>query len=110
MADELGHPSLEEMDLGKVLTALSDPLRRRVVTELIVEPGDAERTCASFNLPVSKSTCTHHFRVLRESGLVTDMDYGNRRGVRLRRLEVEQRFPGLLELLAQNTGTARPQA
>ncbi|WP_328335160.1 MULTISPECIES: ArsR/SmtB family transcription factor [unclassified Streptomyces] len=110
MADELGHPSLGEMDLGKVLTALSDPLRRRVVTELIAEQGDAERTCASFNLPVSKSTCTHHFRVLRESGLVTDADYGNRRGVRLRRLEVEQRFPGLLGLLAQDAEAARSQA
>ncbi|WP_406134699.1 ArsR/SmtB family transcription factor [Streptomyces sp. NBC_01089] len=110
MADELGHPSPEEMDFGKVLTALSDPLRRRVVTELIAEQGDPERTCASFNLPVSKSTCTHHFRVLRESGLVTDVDYGNRRGVRLRRPEVEQRFPGLLGLLARESRAARSSA
>lgn len=102
MADEFGQPAVEEMDLGKVMAALSDPLRRKVVTELLGEPDGAERTCASFQLPVSKSTCTHHFRVLRESGLVRDLDYGNRRGVTLRRAELERRFPGLLALLAHD--------
>jgi DNA-binding transcriptional ArsR family regulator len=100
VVDEFGHPAPAEMDLGKVMAALSDPLRRRVVTELLAEPDNAERTCASFHLPVSKSTCTHHFRVLRESGLLRDQDYGNRRGVVLRRAELDQRFPGLLALLA----------
>jgi DNA-binding transcriptional ArsR family regulator len=101
MADESGHPAPDEMDLGRVLAALSDPVRRKVVADLLREPDGAERTCASFELPVSKSTCTHHFRVLRESGLVRDVDYGNRRGVRLRRPELDLRFPGLLGLVAR---------
>jgi DNA-binding transcriptional ArsR family regulator len=100
VADQDGHPTIQEMDLGRVLAALSDPNRRRVVTELLADPSDAERSCASFELPVSKSTCTHHFRVLRESGLLRDVDYGNHRGVTLRRRELEERFPGLLGLLA----------
>jgi DNA-binding transcriptional ArsR family regulator len=110
VADEFGHPTLEEMDFGKIMAALSDPLRRKVVTDLLEEPEDTERTCASFQLPVSKSTCTHHFRVLRESGLILHPDYGNHRGVTLRRPELEQRFPGLLGLLAHDARTTMTSA
>ncbi|MFI6344389.1 ArsR/SmtB family transcription factor [Streptomyces sp. NPDC050560] len=108
--DEHGHPTPAEMELGRVLTALSDPLRRKVVSELAAEPPDTERTCTSFGLPVSKSTCTHHFRVLRESGLTEDLDYGNRRGVRLRRQEIDERFPGLLDLVTREPEPAQGRA
>jgi DNA-binding transcriptional ArsR family regulator len=101
MPDEQGHPELSEMDLGIVLAALADPLRRHVVTTLIGEADGAERTCASFDLGVSKSSLTYHFRVLREAGLVTQIDYGNSRKVSLRRRDLQARFPGLLELLTQ---------
>ncbi|MGH3644966.1 MAG: ArsR/SmtB family transcription factor [Mycobacterium sp.] len=100
MSDESGHPAPDEMELGTIMAALADPHRRRVVFELVTAPVDTERTCASFNLPVSKSSCTYHFRLLRESGLIEHPDYGNRRGVKLRRQELDQRFPGLLNLLA----------
>lgn len=99
--DEEGHPSVTEMNLPDVLTALNDPLRRQVVNTLIAEPDGTERTCASFDLGVSKSTLTHHFRVLRESGLVRQVDRGNSRKVSLRRDELNQRFPGLLDLLGR---------
>ena len=97
--DEEGHPSVAEMNPPDVLAALNDPLRRQVVTTLIAEPDGTERTCASFDLGVSKSTLTHHFRVLRESGLVRQVDRGNSRKVTLRRDELNLRFPGLLQLL-----------
>ncbi|MCU1507565.1 MAG: hypothetical protein QOG18_119 [Microbacteriaceae bacterium] len=99
MPDEDGHPSTDEMNLGTVMSALADPLRRRVVSELMREPDGAERNCSSFELPVTKSTRTYLFRVLRESGLVCDSFYGNRRAVSLRRAEIDARFPGLLTLL-----------
>jgi DNA-binding transcriptional ArsR family regulator len=101
------HPERDEMELGKVMAALADPMRRQVVMDLIKEPVDRERTCQSFHLPVSKSTLTHHFRVLRESGLVLCADYGNRRGVLLRRDDVDERFPGLLGLLAHEESVLR---
>ncbi|RRQ28310.1 ArsR family transcriptional regulator [Rhodococcus sp. Eu-32] len=100
MPDEDGHPDVSEMELGSVMSALSDPLRRRVITELVGEGDGVERTCMSFELGVSKSTLTHHFRVLRESGLVFQVDRGNSRKVTLRRRDVNDRFPGLLDLLA----------
>lgn len=100
MSDENGHPSVDEMRLGPILTALSDPLRRRVISELACDEDDPERTCASFGLPVSKASLTHHFKVLREAGLIRQVDHGNRKGTTLRRLDLNRRFPGLLALLA----------
>ncbi|MEU6310403.1 helix-turn-helix transcriptional regulator [Streptomyces sp. NPDC047014] len=102
MPDEDGHPSAEEMSLLTVLGALADPLRYSVVSALVREPEGTARTCASFNLPVSKSTITHHFRILREAGLVRQVDRGNSRAATLRREDLEQRFPGLLELIRAN--------
>ena len=43
---------------------MSDPIRLRIVAALA---GEAELSCKSIDLPVVKSTCTHHFRVLREA-------------------------------------------
>ncbi|MGA4837789.1 ArsR/SmtB family transcription factor [Streptomyces sp. G45] len=100
MPDDEGHPAVEEMALGPVLAALADPLRRRVVRELAAEPDGTARTCSSFRLPVSKATVTHHFRALREAGLIRQVSRGNSRMATLRRADVERRFPGLLDLVA----------
>lgn len=93
-------PGRDEIELGKVLSALSDDNRRRVVMALLQEPAGTERTCVSFDLPVTKATSTFHFRVLREAGLTYDASYGNRKGVSLRREDIDSRFPGLLDALA----------
>lgn len=95
---ELPHPAVEDIDLSSVLAALADPMRRRVVLELAQAP-EVERLCASFELPVAKSTRTHHWRVLREAGLVWQRDAGNRLVMRLRHDDLQQRFPGLLDTL-----------
>ncbi|MEV7612497.1 helix-turn-helix domain-containing protein [Streptomyces sp. NPDC089799] len=100
MPDEDGHPAPEEIELGAVLAALADPLRRRVVRDLAAAPQGTARTCSSFALPVSKATTTHHFRVLREAGLIRQVNRGNSRMASLRREDVEGRFPGLLALVA----------
>ncbi|WP_406642550.1 ArsR/SmtB family transcription factor [Amycolatopsis sp. WGS_07] len=95
----LAGPEADALELGVVLRALADEHRRAVMTELAADRTDSERGCSSFDLPISKQTQTHHFRVLREAGLIDEIDYGNRKGVRLRRKDVEGRFPGLLALL-----------
>lgn len=87
------------LELGSVLSALADPLRRQVIRELAQAPAEMERTCASFGFPVSKATLTHHFRVLREAGLISQVDRGNSRAACLRREEIEGSLPGLLALL-----------
>ncbi|WP_246609124.1 ArsR/SmtB family transcription factor [Nonomuraea rhizosphaerae] len=94
-----------EVSLQAALDALGDPVRRRIVRELAVVP-DWTRPCGTFNdLPVAKSTLSHHFAVLRNVGLLEQRDEGTRRLNRLRRAEFDARFPGLLTLvLAEDEG------
>ncbi|MCX4649570.1 ArsR/SmtB family transcription factor [Streptomyces sp. NPDC055059] len=93
---ELEHPPAEELQVGPILLALADDNRRRVVAELYERPDD-ERLCASFDLPVSKSSRTRHWRVLREAGLVHQRSIGNGLYMRLRKDDLESRFPGLIQ-------------
>jgi DNA-binding transcriptional ArsR family regulator len=95
---EIPHPARGELDLAAVLHALSDPVRLRIVAGLA--EGD-ERTCGSFDVAVSKSTCTHHFRVLREAGLIRQRQQGTARLNSLRQDDLEARFPGLLGTILQ---------
>jgi DNA-binding transcriptional ArsR family regulator len=92
--EPLPHPERHAIDIAAVLHALSDPMRLQIVGELA---NGGERTCKSFNLPIVKSTCTHHFRVLREAGLIRQRLVGTKRVNSLRRDDLEARFPGLLE-------------
>jgi DNA-binding transcriptional ArsR family regulator len=91
----LEQPAAETLEMTAVLHALSDPVRLQIVREL-AEDG-AERRCGSFDLPVTKSTCTHHFRVLREAGVIEQWAEGTARMTRLRRADLDARFPGLLD-------------
>jgi DNA-binding transcriptional ArsR family regulator len=93
-ADPLSHPAVDEIEIAAVLHALSDPLRLRIVAGLAAQD---KRTCKSFDLPVTKSTCTHHFRVLREAGVIRQQLEGTTRLNSLRREDLDQRFPGLLD-------------
>jgi DNA-binding transcriptional ArsR family regulator len=99
----LHHPSREQIELPAVLHALSDPQRLRIVRELSDDPGTA-RPCGSFDLGVTKSTCTHHFRVLREAGVISQHEAGTARLNSLRREDLEQRFPGLLDAVLSAVG------
>jgi DNA-binding transcriptional ArsR family regulator len=94
----LYHPSREDLELAAVLHALSDPQRLRVVRELILDP--TPRSCGSFDLGVSKSTCTHHFRVLREAGVIAQEEVRTSKLTSLRREDLDERFPGLLDAVA----------
>lgn len=90
----LAHPSTEEIRLEGVLHALADPIRLTIVRELA--DGHADMACIAFDLPVSKSTTTHHFKVLREAGVIRQHYEGTSRMSRLREDDLEAHFPGLL--------------
>ena len=98
--DKLAHPEREEIELSAVLHALSDPVRLKMVAYLA--GSDRERTCGSFDVPVTKSTCTHHFKVLREAGIIRQRQQGTARLNTLRREDLEARFPGLLATILVN--------
>ncbi|MEW5351956.1 ArsR/SmtB family transcription factor [Streptomyces sp. 16-176A] len=95
----LAHPAPEEIRLEGVLHALSDPLRLGIVRELAV--GSDELACSDFDVPVSKSTTTHHFRVLREAGVIRQVYRGTAKMNGLRRDDLDALFPGLLDSLLE---------
>ena len=108
----LEHPDRSEIRLEAVLHALSDPMRLRAVRALAAE--GSEMACSDVELDVSKSTCTHHFRVLREAGVISQNYRGTSKMNGLRRADLDAIFPGLLDsVLAaaegeeRRTGTAR---
>ena len=86
-----------------MMHALSDPMRLRIVGELA---SGEERTCKSFDLPIVKSTCTHHFKVLREAGVIRQRIAGTTRINSLRRDDLDSRFPGLLDAVLAGVALA----
>jgi DNA-binding transcriptional ArsR family regulator len=91
----LEHPARADIRLADVLHALADPVRLRIVCALAAAEG--ELNCADVELPVSKSTCTHHFRVLREHGVIQQNYRGTAKMNGLRRADLDALFPGLLD-------------
>lgn len=104
----IAHPGPEQLRLEGVLHALSDPVRLEIVRALSRE---SELSCGRLTVPVSKSTLTHHLKVLREAGLTRTRCQGVQRLVSLRRQEIESRFPGLLGVvLGQSHSQVRRSA
>jgi DNA-binding transcriptional ArsR family regulator len=92
---KLHHPERDQIELPEVLHALSDPQRLQIVRRLAAGPTPC--ACGSIKLGVAKSTMTHHFRVLRESGLIHQQREGTTKLTELRRADLDARFPGLLD-------------
>ncbi|WP_329110612.1 metalloregulator ArsR/SmtB family transcription factor [Micromonospora sp. NBC_01699] len=102
---DLQHPLLDDVCLSAVFNALSDPIRLSVVQRLSV---DGELCCNELEMPVSKSSMSHHFRVLREAGLTRTRIVGTRHYLTLRHDEVGRRFPGLLDTVLSLVGEPVP--
>lgn len=80
-----------------VLYALSDPARLEIVKGL---QDGRETLCGQFGSH-TKSTMSHHFRVLREAGLTWTRTEGRHRFISLRREDLDARFPGLLDAVLE---------
>jgi DNA-binding transcriptional ArsR family regulator len=96
-ATALHHPEVDELRLEGVMHALSDPIRLQMVRTLAAR--DEPCACGAVDVPVSKSTRTHHWRVLRENGLIRQVEQGTAKLTELRRDDLDIRFPGLLDLV-----------
>jgi DNA-binding transcriptional ArsR family regulator len=88
-------PDLAAIDIATLLQALSDPVRLEIVRQLDAAASEG-LTCGQLELPVGKSTCSHHLKVLLHAGVTTEREEGTRKYVRLRRDELDGRFPGVL--------------
>lgn len=90
----LYHPESRQISLAGVLYALGDPVRLEIVRQLSEQ---GEQPCHAFNCNIAKSTLSHHFKVLRESGVIHARKEGTQHVNSLRRQDLDQRFPGLLD-------------
>jgi DNA-binding transcriptional ArsR family regulator len=92
-------PDLATIDLSTVLHALADPVRLEIVRQLAACSGPGELSCGQIEVPVGKSTASHHLKALCAAGLTTEREEGTRKYIRLRRKELDRHFPGLVELV-----------
>ncbi len=100
-------PKKADLQLTAVLYALSDETRLQIVQSLAKT---REIACSYFDIHMPKSSLSHHFRVLRASGLIATRKEGTALLNRLRKEDLEDRFPGVLEsVLASSTRSSRRQ-
>lgn len=95
------HPDRKDISLPGVLYALGDPIRLGIVQQLAAKEG---QTCAALEVPIAKSTLSHHFRVLRESGILYCQKVGTQHINSLRREDLDALFPGLLDAVLEAAG------
>jgi DNA-binding transcriptional ArsR family regulator len=89
------------LKLETVLYALSDPVRLHIVRNLALR-GELACYAAVAGLDIAKSTQSHHYRILREAGLITQRKEGVCFISSLRKPEIDARFPGLLDAVLRN--------
>jgi DNA-binding transcriptional ArsR family regulator len=86
----------------QVLQALSDPVRLEIVRQLAGCNG-GELGCSAVVVPVSKSTASHHFKALLNAGVIAERGEGTRKYFQLRRVELDEQFPGLIDSVLRAT-------
>lgn len=96
------HPETKDISLAGVLYALGDPTRLAIVKRLAAK---GEQPCAALEVPIAKSTLSHHFRVLRESGILYCRKEGTQHINSLRREDLDTLFPGLLDAVLRVAGS-----
>ena len=90
-------PAAADMSMTAVLAALADPNRLALVRAIAVHgQSGCTKTAALAGLTLSKSTLSHHFRTLREAGVLHARYVGATKFLSLRSDDLETRFPGLL--------------
>jgi DNA-binding transcriptional ArsR family regulator len=85
-----------ELSLIEVLHALADPVRLEIVRQL---DGEGEKACGMFGIEMPKSSLSHHFRILRKSGVIFSESQGTAIMNRLQRKDLDARFPGMIRAI-----------
>jgi DNA-binding transcriptional ArsR family regulator len=93
------HPNLQDVPLASMLHALSDPTRLAIVRRLNADLDNGEGMACNCAAPdeLPRATISNHFTILRSAGLIESRKEGTKVVNRLRRAEVDARYPGLLD-------------
>lgn len=96
--DDVTEPAAADFQLPRVLAALADPHRLATV-RWVARNGESwcARVMQGADLDMSKSTFSHHLRILREAGVITKRHEGTRSYMCLRKDDLDVRFPGLID-------------
>jgi DNA-binding transcriptional ArsR family regulator len=96
--DDVTEPVAAEFELPRVLAALAD--RHRLATvQYLARTGESwcSRVMQDIGLEMSKSTFSHHLRILREAGVVSKRMEGTKSFMCVRKADLDARFPGLID-------------
>jgi DNA-binding transcriptional ArsR family regulator len=104
MSRLLTHPHIRDVTVAAILHALSDPVRLGIISQLLKVRGGMNCTETTLKLkrPMPKSTCSQHYRILREAGLIASERKGVDLSSRVRAAELQGRFPGLLASILES--------
>jgi len=97
----LFHPPIEAVTVEAILHALSDPVRVAIYGRII--GSTCSLKCSTFlnvsEKDIPKSSLSQHLKMLREAGLIRGERRGNEMHNTSRCVEVDKRFPGLIEAI-----------
>lgn len=98
--EKIPHPAASALDLATIMRTVGDPLRLEIVRLLADgRPRVCNEIAGHLDLPAS--TGSYHLRLLREAGLTRSRPDGTQRLISLRRDDLEDRFPGLVDVLTR---------
>ena len=98
--EKIPHPPASALNLASILRTVGDPMRLEIVRVL---SDDEPRICSELQdeLGLPASTCSYHLRLPREAGVTRTRANGTLREISLRRDDLEERFPGLVDVLTR---------
>jgi DNA-binding transcriptional ArsR family regulator len=113
--DDVVEPAAEDLQLPRVLAALAEPNRLATV-QYVARAGESccSEVIAEAGLSMTKSTFSHHLRILREAGVLTKRIQGTKGYTKVRKGDLDRRFPGLIDAIIdaenQNPSLERSRA
>ena len=108
--DDVVEPAPEDFQLPRILAALAEP-SRLAAAAFVARNGESwcSQVMEQAMLPMTKSTFSHHLRILREAGVLTKRIQGARGYTSLRKSDLDGRFPGLIDSILDAVSAPAPQ-
>ena len=107
--DDVVEPAAEDLQLPRVLAALAEPNRLATV-RYVARSGESccSEVMQEAGLVMTKSTFSHHLRILREAGVLTKRIQGTKGYTKVRKADLDRRFPGLIDAIIDAENQVRP--